>query len=129
MNLGKYKWKSRILLVSTPNYKNRIYLEAKKIYQDKIKDFHKRYVKLICKIDKKEKSSINLIGFDGKSKKMMDKLNYKIIFKIIDKMPLSKKFKPINKNIWDNLYKIVSNQLSYKKLYVIDALCGANNDS
>ena len=38
MNLGKYKWKSRILLISTPNYKDRIYLEAKKIYQDKIKD-------------------------------------------------------------------------------------------
>ena len=37
--------------------------------------------------------------------------------------------KPINKNIWDSLYKIVSNQLSNKKLYVVDALCGANNDS
>ena len=72
MNLGKYKWKSRILLVSTTSYNDRIYLEAKKIYQDKIKDFHKRYVKLICKINKKVKFSINLIGFDGKSKKKMD---------------------------------------------------------
>ena len=70
MNLKKYKWKSRILLVSTPNYKDAIYLETKKIYQDKIKDFHKRHVKLICKIKKKKKSSINLIGFDGKSKKI-----------------------------------------------------------
>ena len=102
MNLGKYKWKSRILLVSTPNFKDRIYLEAKKIYQDKIKDFHKRYVKLICKIDKREKSSIKLIGFDGKSKKMMDKLDYKIMFKIIDKMPLSKKFKPINLSLYSD---------------------------
>ena len=96
MTLEKYKWKSRILLVSTPNYKDKIYLEAKKKYQTKIKDFHKRYVKLICKINKKEKSSINLIGFDGKSKMIMDKLNYKIVFKIIDKMPLSKKSRPIN---------------------------------
>ena len=56
MNLGKYKWKSRILLVSTTSYEDRIYLEAKKIYQDKIKDFHKRFVKLICKINKHEKS-------------------------------------------------------------------------
>ena len=55
MSLEKYKWKSRILLVSTPSYKDRIYLEAKKIYQDKIKEFHKRYVKLICKINKKKK--------------------------------------------------------------------------
>ena len=93
MNLGKYKWKSRILLVSTTSYKDRIYLKAKKIYQDKIKDFHKRYIKLICKINKKEKPSINLIGFDGKSKKMMDKLNYKMVFKIIDKMTISKTVK------------------------------------
>ena len=54
MNLEKYKWKTRILLVSTPNYKDRTYLEAKKIYQAKIKDFHKRYVKLICKINKRK---------------------------------------------------------------------------
>ena len=102
MNLEKYKWKSRILLVSTPNYKDRIYLEAKKIYQAKIKDFHKRYVKLICKINIKEKSSINLIGFDGKSKKKMNNVNHKTIFKIIDKMPLSKKFKPINLSLYSD---------------------------
>ena len=102
MNLEKYKWKSRILLVSTTSYKDKIYLEAKKIYQDKIKDFHKRHVKLICKINKRKKSSINLVGFDGKSKKMMDKLNYKIMFKLIDKMPLSKKFKPINLSLYSD---------------------------
>ena len=102
MSLEKYKWKSRILLVSTPNYKDRIYLEAKKIYQDKIKDFHKRYVKLICKINIKEKSSIDLIGFDGKSKKRMNNLNHKTIFRIIDKMPLSKKFKPINLSLYSD---------------------------
>ena len=100
MNLNKYKWKSRILLVSPPNYKDRIYQEAKKIYQTKIKDFHKRYVKLICKINIKEKSSINLIGFDGKSKKRMNNLNHKTIFRIIDKMRLSKKFKPINLSLY-----------------------------
>ena len=102
MNLEKYKWKSRILLVSTPSYKDRIYLEAKKIYQDKIKDFHKRYVKLICKINIKEKSSIDLIGFDGKSKKRMNNLNHKTIFRIIAKMPLSKKFKPINLSLYSD---------------------------
>ncbi len=102
MKLGKYKWKSRVLLVSTPNYKDRIYLETKKIYQDEIKNFHKRSVKLICKINKQEKSSINLIGFDGKSKKIMDKLNYKIVFKIIDKMPLSRKSRPINLSLYSD---------------------------
>jgi len=127
MNLGKYKWKSRILLISTPNYKDRIYLEAKKIYQDKIKDFHKRYVKLICKINNKEKSFINLIGFDGKSKKKMNNLNYKIIFKIIDKMPLSKKSKPINLSLYSDYNpKTTTQGLGFKNkekaLYTIKAI-------
>ena len=85
MNLEKYKWKSRVLFVSTPNYKDKIYLEVKKIYQDKIKDFHKRYVKLICKINKKQKSSINLIGFDGKkiNKKQVYDLNGRIVIGLL----------------------------------------------
>ena len=127
MNLEKYKWKSRILLVSTPNYKDRIYLEAKKIYQDKIKDFHKRYVKLICRINIKEKSSIDLIGFDGKSKKRMNNLNHKTIFRIIDKMPLSKKFKPINLSLYSDYNpKTTTHGLGFKNkekaLYTIKTI-------
>ena len=91
MNLEKYKWKSRILFVSTPNYKEKKYLNLKKIYQDRIKEFHKRHIKLICKTNKKSNFSINLIGFDGKSKKKLDKLDYKLVFKTVDKMPLSRK--------------------------------------
>ena len=37
--------------------------------------------------------------------------------------------KPINKEVWDNLNGIVTKQLSNKKLYVIDAFCGANKDT
>ena len=37
--------------------------------------------------------------------------------------------KPIDKNVWDHLYKIVSKQLSNKKLYVVDAFCGTNKDT
>ena len=37
--------------------------------------------------------------------------------------------KPIDKETWDSLYDIVSNQLSNKKLYVVDAFCGANKDT
>ena len=102
MNLGKYKWKSRILFVSTPNYKDRIYLEAKKIYQAKIKDFHKRYVKLICRSNKNRIFSINLIDFDGKSKTVMYDLDYKLVFQLIDKMPLNKKIKPINLSLYSD---------------------------
>ena len=102
MNLEKYKWKSRILFVSTPNYKEKKYLNLKKIYQDRIKEFHKRHIKLICKTNKKSNFSINLIGFDGKSKKKLDKLDYKLVFKTVDKMPLSKKTKPINLSLYSD---------------------------
>ena len=33
---------------------------------------------------------------------MMDKLNYKIMFKLIDKMPLSKKSRPINLSLYSD---------------------------
>ena len=102
MNLEKYKWKSRILLVITPNFKDKSYQRVKKIYQSKIKEFHKRYVKLICKSNKYKNFSINLIGFDGKLKKRMNDLNPKLVFQIIDKMPLGKKIKPINLSLYSD---------------------------
>ena len=102
MNLEKYRWKSRILFVSTPNFKEKSYQKVKKIYQSKIKEFHKRYVKLIWKSDKNETFSINLIGFDGKSKKIMNDLKPKLVFQIIDKMPLGKKIKPINLSLYSD---------------------------
>ena len=91
MNLEKYKWKSRILFVNTPNFKEKPYQKVKKLYQSNIKEFHKRYVKLICRSNKNKIFSINLIGFDGKLKKVMTELNPKLVFEIIDKMPLGKK--------------------------------------
>ena len=102
MNLEKYKWKSRILFVSTPNYKEKKYLNVKKIYQKKIKEFHKRYIKLICKTDKKNNFSIDLIEFNGKSKKKLNKLDYKLVFKTFNKMPLSNKIKPINLSLFSD---------------------------
>ena len=102
MNLEKYKWKSRILLVITPNFKDKSYQKVKKIYQSKIKQFHKRYVKLICRTNKNKTFSVNLIGFDGKIKKVMNDLNYKLVFQIIDKMPLGKKIKPINLSLYSD---------------------------
>lgn len=37
--------------------------------------------------------------------------------------------KPISKEVWDDLKKTVTDQLSEKELYVVDAFCGANADS
>lgn len=37
--------------------------------------------------------------------------------------------KPINQDVWEHLKSISSKQLSEKKLYVVDAYCGANEDT
>ncbi|MFZ1291485.1 MAG: phosphoenolpyruvate carboxykinase (ATP) [Melioribacteraceae bacterium] len=37
--------------------------------------------------------------------------------------------KPITTEVWNDLKKTVTNQLSAKNLYVVDAFCGANEDS
>ena len=107
MNLEKYKWKSRILFVSTPNYKEKKYLNVKKIYQEKIKEFHKRYIKLVTKLDKSKKFKITLIGFDGTKKMELDTIYSKKIFDIVDKMPMNKlikdkKFKPLNLSLFSD---------------------------
>ncbi len=127
MDLKKYKWKSRILLVITPNFKDKSYQKVKKIYQSKIKQFHKRYVKLICKTNKNKTFSINLIGFDGKLKKVMNDLNYNLVFQIIDRMPLGKKIKPINLSLYSDYNpKTTTRGLGFKNkekaLFTINAI-------
>ena len=127
MNLEKYKWKSRILFVLTPNYKEKKYLNVKKIYQEKIKEFHKRYIKLICKTDKKNNFSIDLIEFNGEKKKKLDKLDYKVVFKTFNKMPLSNKIKPINLSLFSDYNpKTTTKGLGFKNkekaLYTINTI-------
>ncbi len=100
--INKYKWKCRLLLVNTPNYKNFEYKKTRDLYQKEIKHFHKRAIKLISK-NNQNKFSIDLIGFDGKKKLSLKKLNPKKIFRTVDKMPLStKKFKPINLSLFSD---------------------------
>ncbi len=94
--MKKYRWKCRVLLVKTPDYKNLKYKKAKKLYQNNIKQFHKRVVKLISK-KTSNNFSIELFGFDGTKKKTFQNFDSRKIFKIIDKMPISKVLK--NKKI------------------------------
>ena len=47
--IKKYRWKCRVLLVKTPDYKNQKYKKAKELYQKDIKHFHKRIIKLVSK--------------------------------------------------------------------------------
>ena len=66
--IKKYKWKCRVLLVKTPDFKNFKYKKVKELYQKDIKHFHKRIIKLVTK--KIGKSFIvELYGLDGKKNK------------------------------------------------------------
>ena len=47
MKLSKYKWKNIILLIETPSYTNSQYKNIKNKYEEKIKLFHKYFVKLL----------------------------------------------------------------------------------
>ncbi len=52
MSFKKYLWKCRLLVLSTPNYSHPEYKRSKDLYQKDIKGFHKRYIKLVTKLDK-----------------------------------------------------------------------------
>ena len=88
-----HKWKNRVLLVETPSYKHQKYIQIKKIYEDNLKDFHKRYIKFITKICPQCQIKIFLIGFDGNIKKKFTQLVPKNIYQLVDKMPLGKLMK------------------------------------
>ena len=104
--IKKYRWKCRVLLIKTPNYKNLKYKKAKKLYQTNIKQFHKRVVKMVSK-KTSNNFSIELFGFDGTKKQTFQNFNSRKIFKIIDKMPMSKvlknkKIKPLNLSLFSD---------------------------
>ena len=104
--IKKYRWKCRVLLVKTPDYKNQKYKRAKVLYQKDIKYFHKRIIKLVSKKTDKD-FSIELYGFDGTKKQTFKNFNSRDIFKIIDRMPMSKilkdkKIKPLNLSLFSD---------------------------
>lgn len=124
--IEKYKWKCRLLLVKTPNYKNPQYLKTKKLYQKAIKGFHKRSIKLISKISKNH-FTIDLIGFDGKKKSNFKTINIKKIFKLVDQMPISKKIRPLNLSLFSDYNpKTTTQGLGFKNkekaIYTIDKI-------
>ena len=107
MDLTKYKWKCRILLLNTTCYRDDNYKRSKELYQEYIKDFHKRHIKFMSNRKKGLKFSIKLIGYDGTLKKEFDTLVPKDIFKLIDAMPMSKELKsdkiqPLNLSLYSD---------------------------
>lgn len=111
MDISKYKWKNRILLVETSSYKDDKYLYTKNIYEKNLKEFHKRYIKMLTKRRKDYKFKISLIGFDGNVKSVFIKLVPNKIYNIVDKMPLGKlmknnsKIKPKNLSLYSDYNK------------------------
>lgn len=105
MNIKKYQWKYRILLIETPNYINDNYKNTKNIYEEHIKEFHKRHVKLISFRKKNTNFIIKLIGFDGKIKKQFNKIKLNSLFEFIDNMPINKKASPKNLSLFSDYNK------------------------
>ena len=76
----------RILLVETPNYKNKDYFNVKKKYNDNLQTFHKHCLKMKSKLS--DKFKIKLIGFDGTIKHTYNYFNKSKIIKDIKSMPM-----------------------------------------
>ena len=134
MDLTKYKWKCRILLLNTTCYRDINYKRSKGLYQEYIKEFHKRHVKLISHRKKGLKFSIKLIGYDGTLKKRFNTLEPKDIFDFIDSMPMSSalksgKIQPLNLSLYSD-YKpeTTLRGLGFKNkekaIYTLDAIKG-----
>ena len=104
--IKKFRWKCRVLLIKTPDYKNLKYKTAKKLYQKDIKHFHNRVIKLGTKKIGKN-FLIELFGFDGKKKQIFKNFDSRKIFNIIDQMPMSKilkdkRIKPLNLSLFSD---------------------------
>ena len=134
MNLTKYKWKCRILLLNTTCYRDINYKRSRELYQEYIKEFHKRHVKLISNRKKGLRFSIKLIGYDGTLKNEFDTLVPKDIFELIDSMPMSNELKsgkiqPLNLSLYsdykpETTLKGLGFKNKEKAIYTLDAIKG-----
>ena len=134
MDLTKYKWKCRILLLNTTCYRDSNYKRSKELYQEYIKEFHKRHVKLMSNRKKGLNFSIQLIGFDGTLKKEFDTLVPKDIFELIDLMPMSNELKsgkiqPLNLSLYsdykpETTLKGLGFKDKEKAIYTLNAIKG-----
>ena len=134
MDLTKYKWKCRILLLDTSCYRDSNYKRSKELYQDYIKEFHKRHVKLMSNRKKGLSFSIKLIGYDGILIKEFDTLVPKDIFELIDSMPMSNELKsgkiqPLNLSLYsdykpETTLKGLGFKDKEKAIYTLNAIKG-----
>ena len=91
MDLSKYKWRYRILVLNTTCYQDKENIKSRNLYYKHINDFKIRNVKLLANRKRGLKFSVKLIGFDGTLKLKSEAFIPENLFKIIDKMPMSQK--------------------------------------
>jgi 3-isopropylmalate dehydratase small subunit len=99
INLDKYLYKYRLIIIITPSYADIRYINTKKILLKKINkiEMERRYTKFLFYQNSNKNFTVYLIGFDGNIKKIYNQFNQFIlndIFNKIDKMPMGsyKKF-------------------------------------
>ncbi len=115
MTINKYKWKCRLLVINTNSHNDKFYKHTKKKYQSYIKQFHKKYVKLITKVKKNERPSLELIDFDGSKIIKINKFDKKILFSKINKLVVKKKVIPTNLSLFSDYNpKTTTKGLGYK---------------
>jgi len=90
LNIKKYQYSFRLLVVITPNYENSKYLSVKNKFQKHKIDFHQRNTKLIIRKRKDSSFQILLVGYDGKIKHTYSYFSFTKIIKDIDAMPMTK---------------------------------------
>ena len=81
MDLGKYKWKYRILILNTTCYQDKVYIKSRNLYYKHLNNFKIRNVKLLANRKKGLKFSVHLVGFDGTLKLESETLIPKIFLK------------------------------------------------
>lgn len=98
--LKEYRWKSRLLYITTDSYNNQKYLNVKELYLDNIKRFHKSYVKMISSLD--NEFAIYIIDFNGRTIKSFKRVpGACVLFDAIEKLKWPKKeFTPVNLSLY-----------------------------
>jgi hypothetical protein len=115
----KYHNRFRVLVITTPDHKNKKYSEWKKIYTDNQKLFHKYYIKLLINKSTEHHTSfvpfIELYGFDSTIKKKYSTMNMSKIIKDVESMPMGPHIKPGNQSLFvDYNPKTTVHGLGYK---------------
>ena len=92
----RYTGSFRLLIIQTNTKNSKNYITNVSVYNEHKKEFHKKNLKLITFVKDSYNFKIGLYGYDGKLKKIYNKINPNKIIKDIENMPMGKDEKKIN---------------------------------